>query len=62
MIGKEQIAMMKDGVRIINYARGEVVDEDAMIEALNSGKVARFVADFPTEKMCKAPNAVLTRI
>ena len=60
MIGKEQIAMMKDGVRIINYARGEVVDEDAMIEALNSGKVARFVADFPTEKMCKAPNAVLT--
>lgn len=60
MIGKEQIAEMKDGVRIINYSRGEVVDEDAMIEALESGKVARFVADFPTEKMVKAPNTVLT--
>ena len=51
---------MKDGARVINYARGEVVDEDAMIAALESGKIARFVSDFPTEKMVKAPNAVLT--
>lgn len=60
LIGKEQLALMKKGVRIINYARGEVVDEDAMIEALESGKVARFVSDFPTAKMVKAPNTVLT--
>lgn len=51
---------MKDGVRIINYARGEVVDEDAIIKALHSGKVARFVADFPTARLCKEPNAILT--
>ncbi|MGM9940403.1 MAG: phosphoglycerate dehydrogenase [Bulleidia sp.] len=60
LIGEKQIAMMKDRVRIINYARGEVVDEDAMIAALNSGKVARFVSDFPTAEMVKAPNTVLT--
>ena len=37
MINAERIAKMKDGVRIINYARGEVVDEDAIIDALRQG-------------------------
>ncbi len=60
MIGKEQIAMMKDGARIINYGRGEVVEEQAIIEALESGKIARFVADFPTAALVKTKNAVLT--
>ena len=60
MINAEKIAKMKDGVRIINYARGEVVDEDAIIDALHSGKVARFVADFPTARLVKEPNAILT--
>ena len=60
LIGEKQIALMKNGARVINYARGEVVDEDAMIAALESGKIARFVSDFPTEKMVKAPNTVLT--
>ncbi len=60
MIGKEQIAMMKDGARIINYGRGEVVDEDAIVEALESGKIARFVADFPTERLVHTKNTVLT--
>ena len=60
MINAEKIAKMKDGVRIINYARGEVVDEDSIIEALHSGKVARFVADFPTARLTKEPNVILT--
>ena len=60
MINRETIAKMKDGVRIINYARGEVVNEDAIIEALESSKVARFVSDFPTARMIKAPNTILT--
>lgn len=60
MIGKKEISLMKKGVRIINYARGEVVDEDAIIKALESGKVSRFVSDFPTERLVKAPNTVLT--
>ena len=60
LIDREAIAKMKKGVRIINYARGEVVDEDAIIEALNSGKVARYVADFPTRRLIETPNVVLT--
>jgi len=39
-IGSEELAMMKDGVYLINTARGGVVDEAALLEALNSGKVA----------------------
>ena len=40
LIGKEQLNIMKDGAYIINCARGKVVDEAALLEALNSGKIA----------------------
>ena len=60
MINAARIAKMKDGVRIINYARGEVVDEDAIIDALHSGKVERFVTDFPTARLIQEPKAILT--
>lgn len=59
MIDTKAIAMMKDGVRIINLARGPVVDEDAIIAGLNSGKVARYVADFPTRRLINTKNAIL---
>jgi D-3-phosphoglycerate dehydrogenase len=39
LIGAEEIAMMKDGASLINCARGGVIDEDALLEALNSGKL-----------------------
>lgn len=45
VIRAEQFAQMKDGVRIVNAARGGVIDEDALIEALNSGKVASIALD-----------------
>ena len=48
MINKDVLAMMKDGVRIINLSRAELVDTEAMKEALLQGKVARYVTDFPT--------------
>ena len=60
MINAGAIAKMKDGVRIINYARGEVVDEPAILAALESGKVARFVTDFPTPANVKVPGVVAT--
>lgn len=40
LIGAEEIARMKDGVRLINTARGGIIDEQALLDALNSGKVA----------------------
>ena len=57
-IDGEAIRKMKGNVRIINLARGELVDDDAMIEALNTGRVARYVTDFPNEKILNAPNVV----
>lgn len=45
VIGKVEFAKMKDGVRIINVARGGVIDEDDLLEALNSGKVAAAALD-----------------
>lgn len=49
-INASSIAKMKDGVRILNLARGELVNDDDMIAALETGKVARYVTDFPNEK------------
>ena len=50
MIGEEAISKMKDGVILLNFARDKLVDDDAMEAALKSGKVARYVTDFPNAK------------
>ena len=52
------IAKMKDGVRIINIARGELVDDDDMAAAIASGKVARYVTDFPNGKTARMAGTV----
>ncbi len=53
LIDKSKFKMMKDGVRIMNFARGGLIHESDLIEALDSGKVARLVTDFPNENMLK---------
>lgn len=58
MINKETIAKMKDGVRIVNLARADLVDTEAIKEALESGKVAAYVTDFPTEDTLGLTNTV----
>ena len=58
MLGAEQFAKMKDGVRIINLARGELVNDDALIAAIDVGKVARYVTDFPNDKLVGIANVV----
>ena len=58
MINAESIAQMKDGVRIINLARGELVNDDDMAAALESGKVAAYVTDFPNEKTLAMKNPI----
>lgn len=50
MINKDTIAMMKDGVVVLNFARDLLVDDDAMEEALKAGKVAKYVTDFPNAR------------
>ncbi len=50
-INAEAIAKMKGQVRVLNLARGGLVNDDDMIEALESGRVARYVTDFPDDKI-----------
>ncbi len=57
-INKDNIKLMKDGVRILNFARHGVINEDDLIEALNIGKVGYHVSDLPNEKLLKAKNVV----
>jgi len=58
MINAEAISKMKDGVIILNFARDLLVDDDAMADALRSGKVARYVTDFPNEKTANMPGCI----
>ena len=58
MLNADAFAQMKDGVRIINLARGGLVDSKAMVAALASGKVARYVTDFPDETVLGVKNVV----
>lgn len=50
MINKEALEKMKDGVIILNFARDLLVNDDDLAEALKSGKVAKYVTDFPNDK------------
>ena len=59
MINAETIAKMKDGVRIINLARAELVDSQAMIDAVKSGKVASYVTDFITDDLIGADDRIV---
>lgn len=59
IIGEEAFAKMKDGARIINLARGELVDEQAMAKALESGKVACYVSDFASDCILEQENAIV---
>ncbi len=58
MLGEAQFAKMKDGVRIINLARGELVDDEALIAAIDVGKIARYVTDFPNDRLVGIANVV----
>ena len=58
MIDAKAIAAMKRGVRFINLARGEIVDDDAMLAALDTGWVAAYITDFPNNRLVRAPHVV----
>ena len=58
MLNEEAFSKMREGVRIINESRAEVVDDEAMCRALRSGRVAKYVTDFPNEVILKAPNVI----
>ena len=57
-IDKAALDIMKDGVRIINLARGELVSDDDMMEAIAAGRVAKYVTDFPNGKTALADGVI----
>ena len=58
MINKEALDQMKDGVVVLNFARALLVDDGAMAEALASGKVHRYVTDFPDSESANMPHTI----
>lgn len=59
MISKETIQMMKHGVVILNFARGTLVKDEDLIEALEEGKVKKYVTDFPNVRVANAKNVIV---
>ncbi|MBR2067338.1 MAG: phosphoglycerate dehydrogenase [Solobacterium sp.] len=57
-INKETISLMKDGAKLINLARGELVDEDALLEAIESGKISRYITDFGSYRLAHMENVI----
>lgn len=58
LLDERAFSMMRGGVRIINESRAEVVDDGAMLAALESGRVAKYVTDFPNEKILGGKNVI----
>lgn len=58
-IDAQQIAMMKDGVRLINLARGELINSEAVVKAIADGKVAKYVTDFADDVVLGVENVIV---
>jgi len=57
-INKEKFGMMKDGVKLLNFARGGLVDLDELKNAIEKGKVSSYVTDFPDEACLKMDKVI----
>ena len=58
MVNKDRLALMNDGSTLINFARGGVADVDAVLAALDAGKLNAYVCDFPTPELIAHPKVV----
>ena len=57
-INKDKLKMMKNGVKIMNFARGGLVNNQDLIEAIESGKVGKYVTDFPEDELIGVKNII----
>ncbi len=60
LVNEEFLAAMPDGAILVNYARGPIVEEKAVLSALDRGKLAAYVTDFPTAEMLHHPKVLFT--
>jgi D-3-phosphoglycerate dehydrogenase len=58
LINRDKIALMKKGVKILNFARGGLVNNADLIEAIKAGKVGSYVCDFPEDELLDLPNVI----
>ncbi|HOA79777.1 MAG TPA: 3-phosphoglycerate dehydrogenase family protein, partial [Defluviitaleaceae bacterium] len=58
MINKEKFSLMKKGVRLLNFSRGELVNNADLLEAIKEGIVASYVTDFPTDELLDVENVI----
>lgn len=58
IVDAQGIEAMKDGVRVFNFARGGLIDDDAMVKALAAGKIGAYVTDFPTAELLAFDNVI----
>ena len=58
MLNRERFAIMKKGVRLLNFARGGLVNNDDLKDALANGTVSSYVTDFPDEELLKLDNVI----
>ena len=59
MVNKDSIAAMKDNVRIMNFARGDLVNTADVVDALSSGKIAAYATDFGSEELLDVPGVLV---
>lgn len=60
MLGEHEISLMADGVTLFNYSRADIIDEEVVAKALETGKIGQFVTDFATPGTCKMPHTIIT--
>lgn len=60
VIGKDNIAKMKDGVRVLNFARGDLADNEAVLSAVADGKIAKYITDFAAPELLDVENVIVT--
>jgi D-3-phosphoglycerate dehydrogenase len=58
IVNHDRLELMNDGAILVNFARGGVVDDDAALAALESGKLACYVTDFPKPELLRHPNVI----
>jgi D-3-phosphoglycerate dehydrogenase len=58
LISEKQFALMRDGVRLLNFSRDAIINEKELIKAIDGGKVHRYVTDFPNEHVASHDNVI----
>lgn len=58
LINRERLMSMKSGARLLNFARPEIIDEEAVVEAIKDGRIAAYVCDFPSNRLKGCPQVI----